>query len=47
MGGYLRLWLECDGWLEGGICPPSRLRRYGATSFAWLAEPKLTLRKLA
>jgi hypothetical protein len=25
--------------------PPSRLRRYGATSFAWLAEPKLTLRR--
>ncbi len=24
--------------------PPSRLRRSGAASFAWLAEPKLTLR---
>jgi hypothetical protein len=25
--------------------PPSRLRRFGAASFAWLAEPKLTLRR--
>ena len=25
--------------------PPPRLRRYGAASFAWLAEPKLTLRR--
>jgi hypothetical protein len=25
--------------------PPSRLRRSGAASFAWLAEPKLTLRR--
>ena len=23
--------------------PPSRLRRFGETAFAWLAEPKLTL----
>src|SRR5687768_2443501 len=29
----------------GGFCPPSRLRRSGAASFAWLAEPKLTLRR--
>ena len=27
-----------------GKSPPSRLRRSGAASFAWLAEPKLTLR---
>jgi hypothetical protein len=25
--------------------PPSRLRRYAAASFAWLVEPKLTLRR--
>jgi hypothetical protein len=24
--------------------PPSRLRRFGATAFVWLAQPKLTLR---
>ena len=27
-------------------CPPPPLRGYGAASFAWLAEPKLTLRPL-
>src|SRR5689334_4369119 len=31
--------LKRDG---GG--PPPRLRRFGATAFAWLAEPKLTVR---
>jgi hypothetical protein len=29
--------------LEEG--PPPPLRGYGATAFAWLAEPKLTLRR--
>ena len=29
-----------------GDGPPSRLRRYGATAFVWLAEPKLMLRHL-
>ena len=24
------------------LSPPSRLRRYGPTAFAWLAKPKLT-----
>jgi hypothetical protein len=27
------------------VSPPLPLRGYGATAFAWLAEPKLTLRR--
>ena len=38
-----------DGWLAepkpvGRSGKQARLRRYGATAFAWLAEPKLALR---
>jgi hypothetical protein len=32
-------------WLGELWVPPSLLRRYGATAFAWLAEPKFTLRR--
>ena len=30
---------EKHGCFSALIAPPSRLRRYGAASFAWLAEP--------
>jgi hypothetical protein len=30
---------------DGFPGPPPPLRGYGAASFAWLAEPKLTLRR--
>jgi hypothetical protein len=34
--------------LDAGLeSPPLPLRGFGATAFAWLAEPKLTLRQLA
>jgi hypothetical protein len=38
-------WLANGSSLIDADSPPSRLRRYGAASFAWLAEPKLTLRR--
>ena len=40
--GILRV--ACRAEARSGICPPPPLRGYGAASFAWLAEPKLTLR---
>ena len=43
---------RCFGIGAGGVKisqqrsgPPERLRPFGAASFAWLAEPKLTLRR--
>ena len=41
------VWGEAEARSRDRTGPPSRLRRYGAASFAWLAEPKLTLRLCA